>query len=250
MNTIEADRTGNIIAGLLENRQAGQALALLDPILSTKIAFRLLDRIGARIGAGPLPQTNAFLEKIAREKKMGGWPLIGSALAGQLDRDLEGALGRCRSFIVSADVWYAANTLAERVPGAALVADFLRTLPHLARWRSDPDRWVRKSAGVAIHLWTKRSRGEARHLPHVKKLLAFLDPMFTEQELDAVKGVGWALKTMGRYYPEAVTEWPERKVSRGGGYPRKAGFRALMLRKAKTYLPENDRKRILKAAAR
>lgn len=244
MDAKEADRIGNQIAGLVEGGQSAQALVVLDPILSTKIPFRLLDRIGARIGAVSLPETNVFLERIAREKKMGGWPLIGSALAGQLARDWEGALDRCRAFMISADVWYAADTLAERLPGAALVANFERTLPLLARWRSDPDRWVRKSVGVAIHFWTKRSQGKVHHLPRVKKLLAFLDPMFIEQDLDAVKGAGWALKTLGRYYPAAVTQWLEREVVR------RPHYRALMLRKAVTYLPPKNRTRILKAAAR
>jgi hypothetical protein len=80
--------------------------------------------------------------------------------------------------------------------------------------------------------------------------------MFSEQDLDAAKGVGWALKTMGRYYPAAVAPWLERMVAGRRDYPRKAGFprgtgyRALMLRKATTYLPQKDRKRIKKSAAR
>ena len=40
---------------------------------------------------------------------MGGWVVIASALEKQLERDLAGALARCRSFIVAADVWYAAD---------------------------------------------------------------------------------------------------------------------------------------------
>jgi 3-methyladenine DNA glycosylase AlkD len=215
---------------------------LLAPLLSARTPFRLLDRIGARIGAGPLPQINAFLENVAREKPLGGWPLIGAALAGQLARDPNGALDRCRAFIVYGDVWYAADTLAERVPGAALVIGFEAALTNLARWRSDSNRWVRKSAGVAIHFWAKRSRGEKRLLPKAKKLLAFLEPMFAEEEMDAVKGIGWALKTLGRQFPEAVAPWLERAVVRQPGY------RALMLRKALTYLPAADRKLVLRAA--
>jgi 3-methyladenine DNA glycosylase AlkD len=240
----EADALAGRIAELLESRQAGEAFALLAPILSERTSFHLLDRIGARIGAGPIPQTNAFLETVAQDQPMGGWPLIGSALAAQLPRDLEGALERCRTFILSAGVWYAADTLAERVPGAALVTDFQRTLAILERWRSDPNRWVRKSAGVAVHLWTKRSRGEARHLTRVKRLLAFLAPMVSEKEPDAVKGIGWALKTLGRYYPDAVTPWLVREVVS------RRRCRPLMLRKALTYLPAKGRKRILKAAER
>jgi 3-methyladenine DNA glycosylase AlkD len=243
MNSKDATDWGNRILFLLNNGRTTEGEALLAPILSGKTPFRLLDRIGAQIGSGPLRGTNALLERIARGKAMGAWPLIGSALAAQYSRDPEGTLDRCRSFIIAADVWYAADTLAERVPGAALVADFNRALSILAAWRTDPDRWVRKSAGVAIHLWTKRARGEGRLLPKVRKLLAFLDPMFAEQEMDAVKGIGWALKTMGRYYPDAVTPWLVRQA---------AGrrCRALMLRKATTYLSKKDRNLVYPAALR
>jgi len=221
-----------------------EAFAILAPVLAERTSFRLLDRIGARVGEGPLPQTNAFLTSIARDKPMGGWPLIGSALAAQLAGDLEGALDRSRAFIISGDVWYAADTLAERVPGVALVTDFQRTLPILVDWRSDSNRWVRKSAGVAIHLWAKRSSGEERHLPKVRKLLAFLAPMFYEQDLNAVKGIGWALKTLGRYYPDVVTPWLVQRLTR------RRAYRPLMLRKATTYLSTAARNRVHRATFR
>jgi hypothetical protein len=244
MNIRSADDLGRRAAGFLEARRPDQALDLLAPILSRRVSFRLLDRIGARLGEGPFAPTNALLERIARGKPMGGWPLIGSALAAQIGADPEGALERCRGFIVLGDAWYAADTLAERVPGAALVTDFERALSVLRRWRSDPNRWVRKSCGVAVHLWTKRARGEPRRRPKVKRLLAFLALMFTEEDPDAAKGVGWALKTIGRHYPETLTPWLVRQAGRPHSY------RALILRKAATYLPPADRNSVYKAAHR
>lgn len=243
-NPKEADTLGIELAGLVKAGRSAQASAALVPILSSRIPFRLLDRIGARVGEGPLQKTNAFLDTVARGKAMGAWPLIGSALAAQLDRDLEGALARCRKLIIMADAWYVADTLAERVPGAALVGNFGRSLAVLKRWRTDPDRWVRKSCGVAVHLWAKRARGDPRHLPKVKKLLAFLTPMFEEQNLDAVKGIGWALKTIGRYYPDALTPWLVRQAGRADR------VRPLMLHKATTYLSRADRTSAYMAAYR
>jgi hypothetical protein len=240
----QADACGSQIAGWLTAGQAAQASTALGRVLSGKTAFRLLDRIGSKIGAGPLEETGAFLKTVARGQAMGAWPLIGSALAAQLDRDLEGALERCRGFIRIGDVWYAADTLAERVPGAALVANFGRALAVLKPWRTDPDRWVRKSCGVAVHLWAKRSRGEDRHLPKVKRLLAFLAPAFPEEDLDAVKGIGWALKTLGRLYPETVAAWLVQRAGR-------ADFvRPLMLRKATKYLSAAQRNGVYLAAIR
>ena len=31
--------------------------------------------------------------------------------------------------------------------------------------------------------------------------------MFEEWEMDAVKGVGWGLKTLGKHYPDLVADW-------------------------------------------
>jgi 3-methyladenine DNA glycosylase AlkD len=244
MNSKDADRLGERILQRITDGDPDGGHALLAPYLERRTPFRLLDRIGMRIGAGPLKKTNSYLDALARGKAIGTWPLIGSALAAQLDRDFEGALARCRKLIILGDVWYAADTLAERMPGAALVNEFDGALAVLAHWRKDRDRWVRKSCGVAVHLWAKRTHGDPRRLPKAKKLLAFLGPLFGEQDVDAVKGIGWALKTLGRYYPDVLAPWLAARVSRA------RSFRPLMLRKATTYLPSKDRNNAYMAASR
>jgi hypothetical protein len=71
------------------------------------------------------------------------------------------------------------------------------------------------------------------------ELLSFLEPMFEEGNPDAVKGIGWGLKTLGRVYPELAAKWLEEQILR-----KKRSPRALMLRKVLTYLPEERRARI------
>jgi hypothetical protein len=165
--------------------------------------------------------------------------VIGSALGQQLDRDLEGALARCRAFVIAGQVWYATDILGERVPGPALVADLEPTLELIAPWREDEDRWVRRGVGVAVHFWAKRSHGAPELSRQAGALLDFLEPMFEEWELDAAKGVGWGLKTLGRHYPDLVASWLEQQVV---GHQRR--HRALVLRKATTYLSEEQRARV------
>jgi len=223
-----------------------QAYALLSPVLAERTPFPLLGRIGEAVGAGPLEaaspeqgrRVNAFLERIAAAKTEGGWVVIGSALEKQLDRDLEGAFARCRDFIIAGDVWYAADILGERVPGPALVADFQPALALLAPWREDDNRWVRRTVGVSVHFWAKRSRGAAEHTAQAEALLAFLEPMFEEWDMDAVKGVGWGLKTLGKHYPDLVADWLAQQVVH-----RQRRHRALMLRKDLTYLSDEQRAR-------
>ena len=241
MKAQEAKELGKRIAALVQGGQIAQAYTLLAPVLAERTPFRLLDRIGEAVGAGPLEEAcpeyerrvNAFLERIAADRTEGGWVVIASALGGQLDRDPAGALARCREYIITADIWYATDILGERVPGPALVADFQPTLDLLAPWREDANRWARRTVGVAVHFWAKRSRG--KHAAQAEALLAFLEPMFEERDTDAVKGVGWGLKTLGRHYPDLVADWLAQQVGRRP--------RALMLRKVLMYLSDEQRAR-------
>jgi hypothetical protein len=228
MKTDQARELGRNLVALVERQQIKKAYALLAPILAEKTSFRLLDVIGEQVGAASLETVNPFLDHIAAQNTMGGWVVIASALKSQLARDLPDAFARCRKYIILADVWYATDILGERVPGPALVTDFDRALAALSPWRVDENRWVRRTVGVAVHFWAKRSRGDTKLSSQARQLLSFLEPMFEERDTDAIKGVGWGLKTLGRWYPELVREWLKKQVAR----PHKA----LMERKARTYL--------------
>ena len=94
---------------------------------------------------------------------------------------------------------------------------------------------VRRAVGVAVHFWAKRSRGAENLTGQAAALLELLEPMFEEWEMDAVKGVGWGIKTLGRHYPELVTGWLAEQVVH-----RRRRHRAIMLRKATTYLSEEQ----------
>lgn len=239
MKARQADALGAEIAGWVQCGEVDRACAALEPILAGRTPFRFLDRIGRAIGAGPLPETSPVLERIAAGQTEGRWVVIGSALGAQRDRDLDGALARSQTWIASAGTWYASDILGERVPGPALVDSFEPALDILAPWRQDPNRWVRRSVGVAVHFWAKRSRGRPDLAVRAGALLKFLDPLFEEWEMDAVKGIGWGLKTLGRTYPDLVAGWLEEQVVQ-----RQRRHRALMLRKAVTYLPVHHRNRL------
>ena len=244
MNKREAGELGARIAPLVEIGQIEQAYDLLSPVLAQRTPFPALGRIGETIGAGPLEPVNAFLGYIGAQGTMGGWVVIGGALGRQLERDIEGAFTRCRAFVIAGDTWYATDILGERVPGPALVANFGPVLDLLAPWREDDNRWVRRTVGVSVHFWAKRSRGRAEQIPQAQALLAFLEPMFEEWDMDAVKGVGWGLKTLGRYYPDLTVDWLVEQAVR-----RRRRHRALMLRKALTYLPDEGRARVTGGAS-
>ena len=240
MNMQEAVQLAEQISGYVQASENGNAYALLAPILAERTPFQYSDRIGGTIGNGQIQLVNTFLAEIARYKTEGGWVVIGGALRAQLDRDLQGAFERAAEFMVAADVWYGSDILGERVPGPGLVAHFEVALPLLQFWRDHPNRWVRRAVGVAIHFWAKRSKGNPDLDGQAAALLDLLEPMFEEWQMDTVKGVGWGLKTLGRYYPELLVAWLPGQVHRK--------HRAIMLNKAMQFLTEEQKLRVKRGA--
>jgi len=240
IKTKEARSLGAEIASLVEKGEIAGAYALLSPVLAERTKFDMLRLIGVPVGNGSLDPTNVFLERIAAEQSEGGWVVIASALEAQLDRDPFGAIDRAHKYIILGDIWYAADIMGEGVIGEALISDFSSTLDLISPWRVDTNRWIRRAIGISAHFWAKRSQGEEQFEPMAETMLDFLDPMFDEWEMDTVKGIGWGLKTLGRNYPNLMSEWLEVQTIQDN-----RRCRAIMLRKAATYLGDDQRQRLL-----
>jgi hypothetical protein len=245
MKTSEAKELGKTVAALVNSSQIEQAYAELAQVLAERIPFKMLRYIGEAIGVGPLKGVNCFMDRVARGRTIGGWVIIGRALEEQLERDLKGVFQRCRGYIIDADVWHAADTLAEQVSGRALVDHFEMALQRLARWGRDDNRWVRRAVGVSVHYWAKRSRGVETLKPQADALLNLVETLFEELNMDAAKGVGWGLKTLGRVYPELMAEWLYTQVAIQG-----RPYRAVVLKKALTYLSEEQRAHVVEQIVR
>ncbi len=240
MKISEARTISERLIEQVSNGEFEAALHLLNPILADRTPFSALNKIGESLTDCPLDYVYTFLDRLAVEEYMGGWVVIGSALGAQLGRDINGALYRCRKYIIDADTWYGADILGERVPGPALLSDFKNTINILTPWRSDSNRWVRRAVGVSTHYWAKKSKGSDQSTQTAIVLLGFMTPMFTEWEMDAVKGVGWGLKTLGKFYPDILTKWLVEILS-----DQQLRYRAIMLRKSISYLPESNKVEIL-----
>ncbi len=234
MNRKEARQLGKQIAILVQDGEVSAAYELLAPVLAERTKFTLLDSIGEKVGIESLNVVKPFLDHIADGKTEGGWVVIASALRGQLEVDLSAVFDLSRTYIIRSDIWYGADIQGERVPGPALTGDFEAALEGLKPWRGDTNHWVRRTVGVAVHFWAKRSRGEGP--ARAECLLTFLEPMFEEKEIEAVKGVGWGLKTLGRYYPDLLADWLSVQVVQ-----RERAYHPVTLRKALTYLSEDQR---------
>lgn len=236
MKAKEAHQLSEEIAALVRDGQIEAGYTRLAPVLAERTPFPMLERIGAPTGKLSLEVGRNFANRIAADKTEGGWVVIGAILREQIERDLPGSFEAGKSHIIVADIWYGADILAERIPGPALVDDFDQALAQLAPWREAENHWVRRAVGVAVHFWAKRAHGDPALTPQANQLLDLLEPMFTEWEMEALKGIGWGLKTLGRYYPDLMTAWLPPQLHRK--------HRSIVLRKAMTYLPAETKEKI------
>ncbi|MGL3107241.1 DNA alkylation repair protein [Bradyrhizobium sp. BR 1432] len=243
----EARSVGHAVGTMLRgSASVDVAMALLRPVLANRVAFPTLEVIGEAIMTEKpdMRRVACLLDAIAETQAEGGWVIIASILRHELHTGPDRALARCRGYIVSAQIWYAADIFGERLAGTVLLNDFDDALSRLASWRDDPNPWVRRALGSGIHHWAKRAHAEpgaaARHAACTKAMLRFLEPAVAEQDTDAIKGIGWGLKTLGKHQPEQVASWVAQMRRRGRGE-----IRALMLRKALTYLDRAQRARAL-----
>jgi 3-methyladenine DNA glycosylase AlkD len=237
MKAKEAHQLGEEIAALVRDGQIETGYARLAPVLAKRTPFPMLERIGAPTGKLSLEIGRAFATRIAADKTEGGWVVIGAILREQIACDLQGTFEACKPHIIAADVWYGADILGERVPGPALASDFDQALAQLAPWREAENRWVRRAVGVAVHFWAKRAHGVPALTPQAGQLLDLLEPMFTEWQMDALKGVGWGLKTLGKFYPDLMIAWLPQQLHRK--------HRSIVVRKAITFLPAEVKEKIM-----
>ena len=228
----QARAYGDQIADTLSREGPAQACLQLNDILCERTPFRLLDLVGAALDRVDRQRVDALLDCIAAQGSQGGWVVIASALRERLPDNLAGALHASQTYLIQADIWYGCDILGERVPGPALVDTFLPTLEQLEDWRVHPNRWVRRALGVAVHFWAKRTHGSRQNDPLAIKLLSFLSPLLEERNIDAAKGIGWGLKTIGRYYPAVACDWLEEELLMRQRKPL-----SVVKRKALLYLP-------------
>lgn len=228
----EARSFGKRVVEELSSQGVFAALELLNEILSERTPFRLLDLVGTELNSAARNKADELLQAITGRRSEGGWVVIASALRARLPLGVNEPLEAARRFIIQAGIWYGCDSIAERVPGQALVDQFQSSLAGLAAWRSDPDHWVRRAAGVAGHFWFKRAHGTSAYEGQARAMLDFYRPMLAEREYEAAKGVGWALKTAGRYYPQIAADWLEREWLVKNNPPA-----AVIRRKALRYLP-------------
>ena len=210
----------------------------LKPVLDAKVPFPLLDEIGKQLGeSGKLDRQSYFLvfDEIIVTEKMGGYVIVGQALAAFLETELEASIDKAKEIITAGKKWYICDIVGERVLGQALVFYFESAVSILERMTSLEEPEVRRSIGIAIHFFAKRRPEDTDKLG---RLLSLLSSLVDDKRVFVVKGVGWGLKTIGKYQPKLVEEYlrdtlETKRISK------------LMLWKATAYLDEKTKEELL-----
>lgn len=213
---------------------------LLKPVLDSKCPFANLDRLGKEIGtssiaSGELSKVIEAFDSIVDYNAMGGYVIVGQALIWFLPHRFETVMEKSREYIIKGNVWYVCDIIGERSLGHALVSEFDKTLVWLEKFIKDKNRWVKRSVGVAIHFFSKRVPDEPEK---TEKLLTLVEPYIEEKQIDFVKGIGWGLKTMGRYHPDIVVRFLNEQLIQGKDMSK------TLIRKAVTYLDEEKKKEV------
>jgi len=214
-------------------------IQILKPLLNTKYPFPKLDLLGKEISQSSTGEPDNFLkilDEIVDYNVMGGFVVVGQALIPLLENDFEKVMTKSREYIVKGDKWYVCNIIGERSLGQALVKYFDKTLPWFEHFLKDENKWVKRSVGVAIHFFSKRVLTEP---DKTKKLLNLIEPNIEEKQTDVVKGIGWGLKTIGRYHPDILVQFLKKQLKA------KKRISKLMMNKAMTYL-DKDEKEVMK----
>jgi 3-methyladenine DNA glycosylase AlkD len=93
---------------------------------------------------------------------------------------------------------------------------------------------VRRSIGVGVHFFAKRKPKDSKGM---RRLLSVLSYLVGDRRVFVVKGVGWGLKTIGRYQPELIVEYLQETLQT-------TKISKLMLRKATKYFDEKTKEKM------
>ncbi len=234
----EIEKITDEIVNLVLNNKDSRALKILKPILDNKIAFAKLDKIGESIGEkgkGNYNKFYLFFDKLIEYDAMGSYVIAGRALIGFLDKHFEKVMEKSREYIIEGDIWYVCDIIGERSLGYALIDYFDETLLVFKKFLKDENKWVRRSVGVAIHFFSKRVLDDPQK---TKKLLKLVEPYIEEKQIDVVKGIGWGLKTIGKYHSKIASEFLIKQIKGG------KKLSGTMKRKALEKLEKKDREKV------
>jgi len=225
----------------IESGKINSVWDALIPVLNERTPFKILDIIGSKIGESALSNKSKyfkFFDLLSAKKLMGGYVVIAQSLISLLPSDYRECFESAKKYIIEGNEWYVCDTFGERVLGYAIIDHYDKTRQLFQEFICDKNHWVQRSVGVAAHFFAKRCRGEKKDNNKATKILGLLNTAIDKRDIRIIKGIGWGLKTLGRYYPELLVPYMKKQIS-------SKKISSVLIRKCTTYLDEISRNEIL-----
>jgi 3-methyladenine DNA glycosylase AlkD len=187
----------------------------LQPVVEAKFSNESLSLFGEILGEeaakDPDRYFRAFDEMIAM-KSHGCYLIVAKALSKMLETHFEPCWHRARDYIAQGESFEASDYVGQGVLGEALIRYFDQTVGVLEELSRDESRWVRRAVGAAVQFFSEEVRDADRN----RRLLELTLPLMGSDDEVVLKGVGWGLKTIGRYHPDLLEKFLKTHIGRRG----------------------------------
>ncbi|MCK4547275.1 MAG: DNA alkylation repair protein [Candidatus Eisenbacteria sp.] len=185
----------------------------LQPVLKAKISDESLALFGEILGEqaskDPERYFRAF-DEMVEKKSQGCYVIVAKALSRMLETHLEQCCDHARDYIAQGESFEVSDYVGQGVLGQALVKYFDQTVGVLDKLSHDESRWVRRSVGAAVQFFSEEVRDADRN----QRLLELTLPLMATDDDVVLKGVGWGLKTIGRYHPKLLEKFLKTHIGR------------------------------------
>ena len=209
MNIITSKTTVKaIITSLLNTYRESGAEAFIKQlhteILKKKIRFPLLEHAALMLYQEvPSKEQIILTDKIIALKEIGSNVLAGIILQLRLEKHFDQSIEKAIEYITSGNEWYVCDIIGERVMGHALLTIPVKTVPVLETLARHNDKWIVRSVGVATHYAVKKGLDK----PFVEKAFRLLLSLGNTTDFHTKKGIGWAAKTIAKFYPDIIAKY-------------------------------------------
>lgn len=141
-----------------------------------------------------------LLDELISRGRMGSYVFAGKALQLHYTTNRQLVLEKVKSYMIQGDEWYSCDIMGERVFGHAMLMDFDIAFPEMKKAVQHENIWVVRAVGTGMHYATKKGLQPSA----VEDLFVLLCSQKNRPEFHVKKGMGWAAKTICKFYPKMV----------------------------------------------
>ena len=173
-------------------------------LLKKKVRFPLLEFAATKIYISiPEKKQIEITDKIIALHEIGSNTIAGMILQLRLEKHFLQSINKAIEYIIEGNEWYVCDIIGERVMGYALLTQPEKSISVLKKLSEHSDKWIVRSVGVATHYAVKKGLKKNS----VREMFVLLLSLSTVTDFHTKKGVGWAAKTIAKFYPDIISDF-------------------------------------------